>query len=57
MLSNSKPSTSTAEPIFGNNQMNMVKEAFALRLADTASIDSGEYEEIGAEKFSSTIGS
>lgn len=51
-----KPSTSTAEPVFGNIQHTMFGEAAALPSTDADSIDSGEYEEIGAEKPSSTIG-
>lgn len=55
MLSN-KPSTSTNEAAFGNVPLSMFVEAAALPSTDADSIDSGEYEEIGAEKPSSTIG-
>lgn len=55
MLSN-KPSGSTAEATFANIPLNMFGEAAALPITDVDSIDSGEYEEVGAEKPSSTIG-
>lgn len=55
MLSN-KPSTSTTEATFGNIPLSAFGEAAALPSTDADSVDSGEYEEIGAEKPSSTIG-
>lgn len=55
VLSN-KPSTSTTEATFGNIPLSVFGEAAALPSTDADSVDSGEYEEIGAEKPSSTIG-
>lgn len=56
VLSN-KPTTSTVEPVYGNIPLSMMfGEAAALPSTDADSVDSGEYEEIGTEKPSSTIG-